>query len=73
MDKSILKKIIIEEIQDAEVAFVGDDCNLKLSVTSNRFEGVSIIQQHRMVLNLLKNNFESGELHALSLETHPKE
>jgi stress-induced morphogen len=73
MDKNILKKIIIEEIQDAEVAFVGDDCNLKLSVTSNRFEGMPIIQQHRMVLNLLKNNFESGELHALSLETHSKE
>ena len=73
MDKDILKKIITDKIQDADIAFVGDDCNLKLSVTSNQFSGVPIIQQHRMILNLLKDNFESGELHALSLETHPKE
>jgi stress-induced morphogen len=73
MDKDILEKIITDKIQDADIAFVGDDCNLKLSVTSNQFSGVPIIQQHRMILNLLKDNFESGELHALSLETHPKE
>ena len=73
MDKDTLKKIIIDEIQDADIAFVGDDCNLKLLVTSNQFSGVPIIQQHRMILNLLKDNFESGELHALSLETHSKE
>jgi len=33
---------------------------------------MNIIQQHRKVLNLLKDNFESGELHALSLETKIK-
>ena len=73
MDKDILEKIIIDKIQDADIAFVGDDCNLKLSVTSSQFSGVPIIQQHRMILNLLKDNFESGELHAPSLETHSKE
>jgi len=73
MDKDILEKIITDKIQDADIVFVGDDCNLKLSVTSNQFSGVSIIQQHRMILNLLKDNFESGELHALSLETLSKE
>ena len=73
MDKDILEKIITDKIHDADIVFVGDDCNLKLSVTSNKFSGVSIIQQHRMILNLLKDNFESGELHALSLETHSKE
>jgi len=73
MDKNILKKIIIDEIQDADVNFVGDECNLKLSVTSNQFSGLSVIQQHRMILSLLKDNFESGELHALSLVTYPKE
>ena len=73
MNKDILEKIITDKMQDADIVFVGDDCNLKLSVTSNQFSGVSIIQQHRMILNLLKDNFESGELHALSLETHSKE
>jgi len=73
MNKDILEKIITDKMQDADIVFVGDDCNLKLSVTSSQFSGVPIIQQHRMILNLLKDNFESGELHALSLETHSKE
>jgi len=28
-----------------------------------------LINQHRKVLKLLENDFQSGELHALSLET----
>ncbi len=72
MDKETLRSIITNQLDDAQVKFLGDDCNLKVSVKSNHFKGMTMIQQHRLVLNLLKSNFKSGELHALSLETKSK-
>jgi stress-induced morphogen len=47
----------------------GDACNLKLTVISKEFKDLSLVNQHRKVLKLLEDDFESGELHALSLET----
>ena len=49
--------------------FEGDSCNLKLTVTSKLFQDMSLIEQHRTIMKLLENHFQSGELHALSLET----
>jgi acid stress-induced BolA-like protein IbaG/YrbA len=50
-------------------SFEGDSCNLKLIVISSSFNGISLIEQHKMILNPLKEHFESGTLHALSIET----
>ena len=72
MDKSLIKEIILDEIPDAECFFDGSECNLKLIVISSSFEGVNLIQQHKMVLMPLKKQFESGALHALSIETRAK-
>jgi len=67
--KETINKIIIENIPDAKCIFEGDSCNLRLTVTSNTFINMSLINQHKTVMKLLENKFESGELHALSLET----
>lgn len=69
MDKSLIQEIILKKIRDAQCSFVGDTCNLKLVVSSSAFKGLSLIEQHKLVLNSLKEKFESGSLHALSLET----
>ena len=67
--KEIINNIITENIPDAKCIFEGDSCNLRLTVTSNTFINMSLINQHKTVMKLLENKFESGELHALSLET----
>ena len=67
--KKIIKEIIEENIPDALCVFEGDSCNLKLTVTSNSFKELKLIDQHKRVLELLKSKFQSGELHALSIET----
>ena len=72
VDKEIIKTIIKNEIPDAVLTFDGDSCNFKLIVESSAFKDKSIIQQHKMVLSPLKNQFESGALHALSVETRAK-
>ena len=67
--EKIIKEIIEENIPDAVCVFEGDSCNLKLTVTSNSFKELKLIDQHKRVLELLKSKFQSGELHALSIET----
>ncbi len=67
--KELINNIILENIPDANCYFEGDSCNLKLIVSSAEFKGMSLLDQHKKVMKLLENKFESGELHALSLET----
>ena len=67
--EEIIKRIIEENIPDAVCIFEGDSCNLKLTVTSDSFKKLKLLDQHKIVLELLKSKFQSGELHALSIET----
>lgn len=69
MDKNLIQDIILKQIPDAQCSFIGETCNLKLVVISTVFKNLSLIEQHKLVLNPLKDKFESGSLHALSLET----
>ena len=54
---------------EAEISFDGEDCNSKVIIVSKEFEGLSSLQRHKLVLSTLKDHFESGEIHALSLNT----
>ena len=67
--EDVIKQIIIENIPDAVCSFEGDSCNLKLIVISNTFKDIPLINQHRIIMKLLESRFQSGDLHALSLET----
>ncbi len=67
--KEIIEQILVENIPDAVCKFYGDSCNLRLEVASKTFADMPLIIQHKTVMKLLQNKFESGELHALSLET----
>ena len=67
--REVIEEIIIDNIPDAECYFDGDECNLRLVVSSKIFSNMSLIDQHKKIMKLLETKFESGELHALSLET----
>tara|TARA_B100001769_G_scaffold231429_1_gene194087 strand:+ start:334 stop:549 length:216 start_codon:yes stop_codon:yes gene_type:complete len=67
--EDIIKKIIVENIPDAICLFEGDSCNLRLIVISSVFSEMPLINQHKKIMKLLEGKFQSGELHALSLET----
>ena len=57
------------QFPEAEISFDGGDCNSKVLIVSEQFEGLSSLQRHKLVLSVLKEYFKSGELHALSLNT----
>ena len=67
--KDIIEEIITTNIPDANCDFDGDSCNLRLTVSSSIFSEMPLIEQHKKIMKLLEGKFESGELHALSLET----
>ena len=52
---------------EAEISFDGKDCNSKVLIVSEQFEGLNSLQRHKLVLGALEDHFKSGELHALSL------
>ena len=54
---------------EAEISFDGEDCNSKVLIVSKQFEGLTSLQRHKLVLGLLREQFQTGELHALSLNT----
>jgi len=69
MSPETIRQMIQAEIPDSQVETSGADCNSAIVVTSASFEGKSPLQRHRMVNDIFKAQFESGELHALSIKT----
>ena len=54
---------------EAEISLDGEDCNSKVLIVSKQFEGLTSLQRHKLVLGVLREQFQTGELHALSLNT----
>ena len=46
-----------------------DGKHLRAIITCKDFEGKSLIDQHRMVLNAVKDHIKKDFIHALSIET----
>lgn len=58
----------------AEVEVVdetGTADHLRATVTAPQFEGLSRLDQHRLVKAAVKDRFDDGAIHALSLKTKP--
>jgi stress-induced morphogen len=43
--------------------------HLRVQVTASQFEGLSLIEQHRLVKNAVRERSETGELHSLTIKT----
>jgi acid stress-induced BolA-like protein IbaG/YrbA len=55
-------------VKDSIVTMEGDGCNCSTLVVSPIFEGMSLLARQRMVLAAVRENIDSGELHALSIK-----
>ena len=64
-----ITQFLKSKFPEAEISFDGEDCNSKVLIVSNEFEGLNTLQRHKLVLSVLKEQFQNGELHALSLIT----
>ena len=64
-----ITQFLKSQFPEAEILFDGKDCNSKVLIVSEQFEGLNSLQRHKLVLGVLRDHFQSGELHALSLST----
>ena len=60
-------------IKDATVTMQGDGCNCSTVVVSSAFEGMSLLARQKMVLATVRENIDSGELHALTIRARTPE
>ncbi len=71
-DLAEIKAMIEAALPGAAVEVVdetGTADHLKATVTAPQFEGLSRIDQHRMVKAAVRERFDDGQIHALSLKT----
>ena len=64
-----ITQFLKSQFPEADISLDGEDCNSKVLIVSKKFEGLNSLQRHKLVLSVLKDHFQSGELHALSLRT----
>ncbi|MEO1939068.1 BolA/IbaG family iron-sulfur metabolism protein [Candidatus Thioglobus sp.] len=55
-------------VEGSTVTMEGDGCNCSTLVVSPIFEGMSLLARQKMVLATVRENIDSGELHALSIK-----
>ena len=68
--KTAIKSVII----DAQIYLFGDDGeHFEAIVISAEFEGKPLVKQHQLVMNALKTEFGSNQVHALALKTFTPE
>lgn len=71
-DLAEIKAMIEAALPGATVEVVdetGGGDHLRATVTAPQFEGLSRIDQHRLVKAAVKERFDDGAIHALSLRT----
>ncbi len=69
MENEKVEALIKAGIPDAQVNVSGDGRHFEVEVVSPAFEGKSLIQRHRMVMETVKPQVASDELHALSIKS----
>ena len=74
---SRLETLLREAFPDAEeVAVVdrtGTGDHFHVTVTSGRFDGLSLVEQHRLVYDALAAPLADGTIHELRIKTRTKE
>jgi stress-induced morphogen len=68
-DLAEIEAMIERALPGAEVEVVdeGGGDHLRAIVSAPQFEGISRIDQHRLVRNAVRERFEDGSIHALSI------
>lgn len=68
MDPNQIKALIEAGLPGARVEVTGDGRHFEAVVVSPAFDGKTLVQRHRMVMDTVKAQVESDELHALSIK-----
>ncbi len=71
MNKDAIKTLITDAIQCDYIEVKGDDGrHFEALVVSPQFEGISLLQQHKMVTATLGDRIKNDIIHAISIKTY---
>lgn len=73
METSAIEQLIKAGLPDARVQVTGDGSHFDAVVVSDAFTGLTPIKKQRLVMDTVKAQIASGELHALSIKTFTPE
>jgi acid stress-induced BolA-like protein IbaG/YrbA len=73
MEIEKIAELIRAGLPGAQVEVTGDGRHFEAKVISSDFAGKSLIQKHRMVMETVKQQIASDELHALSIKAYTPE
>ncbi len=68
MENERVEELIRAGMPGAEVTVTGDGRHFEATVVSAEFADKSLLQRHRMVMDTVKEQIASDELHALSIK-----
>lgn len=69
MENEAVAQLIRNGLPGAEVEVVGDGSHFEALVVSDAFAGLTPIKKQRLVMDTVRDQIASGELHALSIKT----
>jgi len=75
MNTELIEKKLKESFPDAEISlsdYKHDGAHVLVDIASSRFQGLSLVEQHRLVYVALGDFLQSGEVHALKIKTSSK-
>jgi acid stress-induced BolA-like protein IbaG/YrbA len=73
MKTETVEQLIRDGMPGAQVAVTGDGSHFDVVVVSDVFAGKSLIQRQRLVMDTVRSQIATGELHALSIKTFTPE
>ena len=68
-------QILNKEFPGDFIEFVSprnDNKHFKLTIISEKFNGMPLLKRHRLVYSFLRSMLDSGEIHALNLNLHDR-
>jgi acid stress-induced BolA-like protein IbaG/YrbA len=73
-DLAEIKALIEKALPGADVEVIdeGNGDHLRAIVAASQFAGLKRLDQHRLVRNAVRERFEDGSIHALSIQTKVK-
>ena len=63
-----IKSLIEAQFDQADVSFLGEECNFTVQVVSEEFAGLMPVKRQQKVLAAVQELIASGALHAISIK-----
>ena len=70
-DLEEIRRMIVEQLPGSEVEVIdetGTGDHLRVDISAPQFDGLSLIERHRLVKAAVRPRFDDGTIHALSIK-----